>query len=83
LENANNEWFQPVPTVECITGLCNALEEDLEKAEEQLYGRQGDPREYMMSKEDENILGNIRALQAELRACRKWLEGERRDRRRR
>jgi len=74
LENANNEWFQPVPTIECLMGLCDALAGELETAEEALYRRQGDPREYMMSKEDENILGNIRELQAELRASRKWLE---------
>jgi len=45
LENGNNEWFQPVPTVECLTGLCDALAQDLEKTAELVYGRQGDPRE--------------------------------------
>jgi hypothetical protein len=66
IENTGNAWFQPVPTVECIEDLLEAIDARMSEAEA------GD------DSEDDDRMEGIETLREDLEACQAWLSLSRR-----
>jgi len=67
IENAGNEWLQPVPSIECLEDLCEAIELGLNRADEELDAEE---------EEDEDKIVDIDTLREDVAACLEWLQEE-------
>ena len=66
IENADNAWFQPLPSGECLSELCYWIAQELTKAEEATDEEEADDYEDRIDRID-TLLGDVSL-------CQDWLE---------